>query len=246
MVYCRVYYLLYAFSLRIILGTALSKEHDQCQESSVYISLVISVELWVSTLKYITTSSHMLQVVWRNVLWAPTWLLFRRQPFLISTWLPTNPAFSFNFPSYLQANSGKVYFEECQRYILSDLCSPLHFILNKLCSWNSVIKCVGICQWVLSCCCCCCWSSSDGLGLLVCSHSDRTPWMGDEPIAVLLPIQDNTKKVCIHAPSVIRNYDPSVWANEDSSCHRPRGHCDRRVLLISCIICLLDYNELCS
>jgi hypothetical protein len=31
----------------------------------------------------------------------------------------------------------------------------------------------------------------------------------------------------IHALSEIRTQDPSVRANEDSSCLRPRGHCDR-------------------
>jgi hypothetical protein len=30
----------------------------------------------------------------------------------------------------------------------------------------------------------------------------------------------------IHASNGIRTYDPSVWAGEDSSCLRPRGHCD--------------------
>jgi hypothetical protein len=31
----------------------------------------------------------------------------------------------------------------------------------------------------------------------------------------------------IHALSGIRTHDPSVQANEDSSCLRPRGYCDR-------------------
>jgi hypothetical protein len=31
----------------------------------------------------------------------------------------------------------------------------------------------------------------------------------------------------IHALSGIRTHDPSVRASEDSSCLRPRGHCDR-------------------
>jgi hypothetical protein len=33
----------------------------------------------------------------------------------------------------------------------------------------------------------------------------------------------------IHASSGIRTHDLSVWASEYSSCHRLRGHCDRRV-----------------
>jgi hypothetical protein len=31
----------------------------------------------------------------------------------------------------------------------------------------------------------------------------------------------------IHPLNWIRTHDPSVWAGEDSSCLRPRGHCDR-------------------
>jgi hypothetical protein len=30
----------------------------------------------------------------------------------------------------------------------------------------------------------------------------------------------------IHASSGIRTHDPSIWAGEDNSCSRPRGHCD--------------------
>jgi hypothetical protein len=33
----------------------------------------------------------------------------------------------------------------------------------------------------------------------------------------------------IHALSRIRTHDPSVRASEDSSCLRPRGHCNRQV-----------------
>jgi hypothetical protein len=37
----------------------------------------------------------------------------------------------------------------------------------------------------------------------------------------------------IHALSGIRIYDPSVRASEDSSCLRPRGHCDRLITTFS-------------
>jgi hypothetical protein len=34
----------------------------------------------------------------------------------------------------------------------------------------------------------------------------------------------------IHSLSGIRTHNPSIRTNEDSSCHRPRGYCDRHVL----------------
>jgi hypothetical protein len=37
----------------------------------------------------------------------------------------------------------------------------------------------------------------------------------------------------IHVLNGIRNYDPRVRASEDSSCLRPRGHCDRQIIVIS-------------
>jgi hypothetical protein len=36
----------------------------------------------------------------------------------------------------------------------------------------------------------------------------------------------------IHALNGIRTHDPSVRASEDSSCLRPRGHCDWQILLL--------------
>jgi hypothetical protein len=36
----------------------------------------------------------------------------------------------------------------------------------------------------------------------------------------------------IHALSGIRNHDPGVRASEDSSCLRPRGHCDRQFKIV--------------
>jgi hypothetical protein len=36
-------------------------------------------------------------------------------------------------------------------------------------------------------------------------------------------------QIDIHASNGIRNHDPSVRVSEDSSCLRPRGHCDRQV-----------------
>jgi hypothetical protein len=37
----------------------------------------------------------------------------------------------------------------------------------------------------------------------------------------------NAHNTDIHVLSVIRTHDPIVLANEDGSCLRPRGHCDR-------------------
>jgi hypothetical protein len=41
------------------------------------------------------------------------------------------------------------------------------------------------------------------------------------------PSQGRYLHTDIHASSGIRTHDPSVRASEDSSCFRPRGHCDR-------------------
>jgi hypothetical protein len=37
----------------------------------------------------------------------------------------------------------------------------------------------------------------------------------------------------IHALCGIRTHDPSVQASEDSSCLRPRGHCDRQINVLA-------------
>jgi hypothetical protein len=51
-----------------------------------------------------------------------------------------------------------------------------------------------------------------------------TSWTGDQPVALLLPTQDIKN---IYALNVMRTHDPSVRPGEESSCPRPRGHCDR-------------------
>jgi hypothetical protein len=56
----------------------------------------------------------------------------------------------------------------------------------------------------------------------------RTPWTGDQPVAKLLPTHSTTQThTHIHASSGIQTHDRSVRASEDSSCLRPRHHCDR-------------------
>jgi hypothetical protein len=67
------------------------------------------------------------------------------------------------------------------------------------------------------------------------------PCMGDQPIARLLPTHRTTqteyKHTDIHALSRIRNHDRSVRASEDSSCLRPRGHCESLYYIL-----LLEYD----
>jgi hypothetical protein len=50
---------------------------------------------------------------------------------------------------------------------------------------------------------------------------------GDEPVARPLPTHKHRINADIHALIVDRTRYPSVRASEDSSCLRPRGHCDR-------------------
>jgi hypothetical protein len=57
----------------------------------------------------------------------------------------------------------------------------------------------------------------------------RTPWTGDQPIAMPLPTPDNThseeKRTGVHASSGTGTQDPSVRASEDILYLRSHGHC---------------------
>jgi hypothetical protein len=57
----------------------------------------------------------------------------------------------------------------------------------------------------------------------------RTPWTGDQPVARSLSKHrtTQTQNKRIYFLRGIRSHDLSVRASEDSSCLRPRGHCDR-------------------
>jgi hypothetical protein len=55
----------------------------------------------------------------------------------------------------------------------------------------------------------------------------RTQWTADRPVARLLPAHRAAQTQTRTDSRGIRTRDPSVWAGEDSSCLRPRGHCDR-------------------
>jgi hypothetical protein len=57
----------------------------------------------------------------------------------------------------------------------------------------------------------------------------RTPWTEDQPVARSLPTHRPTQTQTFMPLSGIRTHDPSVRASQDSSCLRPRGHCDRRI-----------------
>jgi hypothetical protein len=68
----------------------------------------------------------------------------------------------------------------------------------------------------------------------------RTPWTSDQPVAKPLPKHrtTQTQNKRIHTPNIhvfggILTHDPSVQASEDSSCLRPRGHCDRPLVTIT-------------
>jgi hypothetical protein len=59
-------------------------------------------------------------------------------------------------------------------------------------------------------------------------HRRRTPWTGDQPVS--RPLQYKHRiNADIHCLSWIRSHDPSVRVIEDSSCFRPRGHCDQGI-----------------
>jgi hypothetical protein len=72
------------------------------------------------------------------------------------------------------------------------------------------------------------WNASFHFNFLILYTVGRTPWAGDQPVARPLRSQDSTNtNADIRASSGIRIHDPGVWAGEDSSCLRSRGHCDR-------------------
>jgi hypothetical protein len=71
-----------------------------------------------------------------------------------------------------------------------------------------------------------------GLGLffsfLILYTVGRVPWTWDQPVAgPLLTHRINAHNTDINALSGTRTHDISVRANENSSCLRPRGRCDR-------------------
>jgi hypothetical protein len=67
----------------------------------------------------------------------------------------------------------------------------------------------------------------------------RTPWTGDQPSARALPThRTQTQNKCTHRHPCLEwdfTHDPGVRASEDSSCLRPRGHCDRHIVLATMV-----------
>jgi hypothetical protein len=77
----------------------------------------------------------------------------------------------------------------------------------------------------------CLYSPLLGLGrffsLLILYIVGRTPWTRYQPIARPIPTHRMNAHTDNHASSEIQTHDPSVRANEDSSCLTPHGHCVR-------------------
>jgi hypothetical protein len=75
-----------------------------------------------------------------------------------------------------------------------------------------------------------CWPLGRFFSCLILYTVDRTPWMGDQPVAMPLPThrptQSQNKHTEIFMPlSGILAHNPSVRASEDGSCLRTRSHC---------------------
>jgi hypothetical protein len=77
------------------------------------------------------------------------------------------------------------------------------------------------------------WGLARFFSFLILYKIGWTPWTGDQPVTVpYLHTEQHKHRINahdtdIHASSGIRTHDPSVQASEDTSCLRPRGHCDR-------------------
>jgi hypothetical protein len=120
----------------------------------------------------------------------------------------------------------------CNDSVIWDImsCSVISFDLSIYLSMYLSI-------FLLACLPACLWLYSLLLGLspffsfLIFYTAGRTPWAEDQPVARPLPeyrtTQTHNKRTYIHASSGIRTQDPNVWAGEDSSCLRPRGHWER-------------------
>jgi hypothetical protein len=64
---------------------------------------------------------------------------------------------------------------------------------------------------------------------LILYTAGRTPWRGDQSVARPLPThRTDAHNTDIHALRGVRTHNPRFRAREDSSCTRPRDHCDRR------------------
>jgi hypothetical protein len=63
--------------------------------------------------------------------------------------------------------------------------------------------------------------------LILCTVG-RTPWTGDQPVAMPLPTQRTTQTQKKRTQTSMLWVDPSVLATEDCLCPMLRGHCDRQ------------------
>jgi hypothetical protein len=72
------------------------------------------------------------------------------------------------------------------------------------------------------------WNALFHFSFIIIKTVGRTPWTGDQPVASrYLHIHRINAHTDIHASSGIRTDDPSVRANVDASCLRPRGQRNR-------------------
>jgi hypothetical protein len=77
-----------------------------------------------------------------------------------------------------------------------------------------------------------CWTLAEFFSFLIFTQSVGLLGRGISPSqGRYLHIGQHRINADIHAWSGIRTHNPSVWASEDSSCFRQRGHCDRLVTL---------------
>jgi hypothetical protein len=78
-----------------------------------------------------------------------------------------------------------------------------------------------------------CWTSTIFFSFFIFYAVGRSPWTGDQPFTSPSPThrtaQTQNKHTQINTSNGIRTHDPSIRAGGNSSCLRPRGHCDRLI-----------------
>jgi hypothetical protein len=98
---------------------------------------------------------------------------------------------------------------------------------------------------------CTTYSPLSALGRFSVSWADgRTAWTGDQPVARPLHAQTEqhkqNKHKHNHSSSGIRTHDPSIWADEESSCLRTHNHCGRQFCLLLFELRRTEERNMCS